>query len=272
MGGHDHEDGRASMLVAVDERDLGFVPGARGQSFPAYWFDVHARAARALAAGERPLLAPIVDFAYVRKCNENGLEPRSAEGFHAYEAQRFRKDELWPFAGESADEMLLQMKREQQAWAMMIRCRTVFGAVNAQHPDAEAWVRAYSTRVFEALVEDVSEGAAASGAEGGKLVLAAKSADMTLGAYALAVGVSGGQSDVLDRDRERFIALLGASLITSATGVLTSMIGEDGQVQVWELGKQCLTPSEHGELILEPNDGAVRPVTYVPGFPLPLPV
>ncbi|MGW1158945.1 hypothetical protein ACWD48_12095 [Streptomyces sp. NPDC002519] len=265
------EDERASMLVAVDERDLRFVPQARGP-VSAYWRDVHDRAVRALSAGDQLLLAPIVDFAYVRGCEEAGLDPLSERGFRAYASRRFRRAELWSFAGETADEMLLQMKREQHAWAMAVRCRKVFDAVNAQHPDAEAWARTYSAGVVTALVEEVVRGAAAYGGESGRLALATKASDLELGRYAVPVGVVGQQADVLDRDRERFIALLGASLIAASSGVLTLMVGDDGPVQVWTVGQQGLVPSEHGELILEPNDGSGRSARYVPGFPLPQPV
>lgn len=265
------EDERASMLVAVDERDLRFVPRARG-SFSAYWRDVHDRAVRALSAGDQILLAPIVDFAYVRGCEEAGLDPLSKKGFRAYASRRFRKSELWSFAGETADEMLLQMKREQHAWAMAVRCRKVFDAVNAQHPEAEAWARTYSAGVLTALVEEVVRGVAARGVEGGRLALAAKAGDLELGRYAVPVGVADRRADVLDRDRERLIALLGASLIAASSGVLTLMIDDDAPVQVWTVGRQGLVPSEHGELILEPNDASGRSATYVPGFALPPPV
>ncbi|MFF9076063.1 hypothetical protein ACF1A9_27805 [Streptomyces sp. NPDC014872] len=272
MGDRGQEDGQASMLVAVDERDLRFVPGAQ-VSFSAYWRDAHDRAVRALDTGEQVLLAPLVDFAYVRSCEEASLNPLSEKGFRDYARRRFRKNELWPFAGETADEMLLQMKREQHAWAMAVRCRKVFEAVNAQHPGAEAWAKTYSAGVVTMLVEEVGRGAAvACGGERSLLALATKAGDLELGRYAVPVGAVGRQTDVLDRDRERFIALLGASLIAASSGVLTLTMGDGGPVQVWTVGRQGLIPSEHGELILEPNDANGRSATYVPGFALPAPV
>ena len=114
MGDRGQEEGQASMLVAVDERDLRFVPGAQVSS-SAYWCDVHDHMVRVLDTGEQVLLAPLVDFAYVRSCEEASLNPLSEKGFRDYARRRFRKNELWPFAGETADEMLLQMKREQHA-------------------------------------------------------------------------------------------------------------------------------------------------------------
>jgi hypothetical protein len=271
MGDRGLEDGRASMLVAVEERDLRFVPRTHGP-FSAYWRDVHERAVHALSAGDRILLAPLVDFEYVRGCEEAGLDPLSEEGFRAYARRRFRKHELWSFAGETAAGMLLQMKREQHAWAMAVRCRKVFDAVNAQHSDAEVWARTYSARVLTALVEEVVRGAAARSGEAGRIALATKAGDLELGRYAVPVGVVDRQADVLVRDRERFIALLGASLIAASNGVLTLMIGDDYPVQVWAVGRQGLVPSEYGELILEPNDAADRTVEYAPGFSLPQPV
>lgn len=262
------EESRATMLVAVDQRDLRFVPRAWG-SFSAYWHDVHERAVLALATGERMVLAPLVDFQYVRSCEETGLDPLSEGGFHAYSSRRFRSNELWPFAGETADEMLLQMRREQRAWAMTIRCRTVFDAVNVQHPEAEDWARTYSAAVLTALVEEVlARGAVARSGEG-RIVLVAKAGDLELGSYAVPIDVVARQAEVLDRDRERFIALLGASLIAGASGVLTLVFGDDSPVQVWAVGKQGLVSSEHGALILEPNDAIGRSATYMPGFPLP---
>ncbi|MFD7919597.1 hypothetical protein ACFV3R_10270 [Streptomyces sp. NPDC059740] len=259
------------MLVAVDERDLRFVPRVQG-SFSVYWRDVHARAAQGLSAGEPVLLAPLVDFAYVKGCEEAGLDPRSEKVFRAYASRRVPGNELWSFAGETAEEMLLQMKREQQAWATAVRCRSVFDAVNAQHPGAEAWARSYSAGVLTALTEEAVRGVESHGGAGGRIALVAKAGDMELGSYAMPVGVIGGEARVPDRDRERFVALLGASLIAASSGVLTLVPGDDGPVQVWTVGRQGLVPSEHGELILEPNDGSGGSATYVPGFPLPQPV
>lgn len=270
MGDRGLEDSRASMLVAVDERDLRFVPRAQG-SFSVYWRDVHARAVQALSAGEPVLLAPLVDFAYVKGCEEAGLDPRSEKGFRAYASRWVPRNELWSFAGETADEMLLQMKREQQAWATAVRCRSVFDAVNAQHPGAEAWARSYSAGVLTALTEEAVRRAESRGGAGGRIALVAKAGDLELGSYAMPVGVIGGEIRVPDRDRERFVALLGGSLVAASSGVLTLVTGDDGPVHVWTVGRQGLVPSEHGELILEPNDARGRSATYVPGFPLPSP-
>ncbi|WP_411098988.1 hypothetical protein [Streptomyces sp. x-45] len=263
------------MLVAVDERDLAFVPEARGsgESFSLYWRSVHARAEKALMRGEQPLLAPLVDFAYIRACNDVGLDPRSKAGFDAY-ADRFHPvEELWPFAGESPESMLRQMRREQSAWAMMIRCMKVFGAAQSRFgPQAEAWARDCSARVLHALIDEVHGGAPSTAAYG-LVTLVAKAAGLELGAYSLAVE-AGPKPGVQDRDRERFTAALGASLIAGAKGVLTLEIGDAQRVQVWELADQRLAPSEHGQLLLEPNGHHApqpRP-TYVPGPPLPQPV
>ncbi|MFI2791096.1 hypothetical protein, partial [Kitasatospora sp. NPDC018614] len=91
-----------------------------------------------------------------------------------------------------------------------------------------------------------------------------------LGAYSLAVE-AGPKPGVQDRDRERFTAALGASLIAGAKGVLTLEIGDARRVQVWELADQRLTPSEHGQLLLEPDShDALQPQPlYVPGPSLP---
>ena len=104
MNSREPEETRASMLVAVDERDLAFVSHgpARRRSFAAYWQSVHDRAVRALNAGGQVLLAPIVDFAYIRTCAEAGLDPRSQAGFEAYAARAFPVSELWRFGGESS--------------------------------------------------------------------------------------------------------------------------------------------------------------------------
>ncbi|MCZ0984201.1 hypothetical protein O1L60_46430 [Streptomyces diastatochromogenes] len=85
-----------------------------------------------------------------------GLDPRSKAGFDAY-ADRFHPvEELWPFAGESPESMLRQMRREQSAWAMMIRCMKVFGAAQSRFgPQAEAWARDCSARVLHALIDEV---------------------------------------------------------------------------------------------------------------------
>lgn len=276
MKGREQETACASMLVAVDERDLAFVPEARGrgQSFALYWHGVHSQATAALAKGEQPLLAPLVDFAYIRACNEAGLDPRSKAGFDAYADRLHPKTELWPFAGESAEAMLRQVRREQQAWAMMSRCRKVFGAAQSHYgPQAEAWARDCAARVLQALVNEVRGEATANGAPDGLLNLVAKSGGLELCAYALPVE-AGPQSGVQDRDRERFNAALGASLIAGAKGVLTLTVGDERRVQVWELTDQRLIPSEHGQLILEPNSDRASqpPVEYVPGIPLPQPV
>ncbi|MFJ4879761.1 hypothetical protein ACIP93_31790 [Streptomyces sp. NPDC088745] len=264
------------MLVAVDERDLAFVPEARGsgQSFSLYWHSVHARAEEALTRGEQPLLAPLVDFAYIRACNDAGLDPRSKAGFNAYAGRLHPVDELWPFAGESPEAMLREMRREQSAWAMMIRCQKVFGAAHSRFgPQAEAWARDCSTRVLHALIDEVHGGDAPSTAAYGLVTLVAKAAGLELGAYSLAVE-AGPKRGVQDRDRERFAAALGASLIAGAKGVLTLEIGDARRVQVWELADQRLTPSEHGQLLLEPDGhDALQPQpVYVPGPSLPQPI
>jgi hypothetical protein len=272
MKGRDQEKARASMLVAVDERDLAFVPDARGrsQTFALYWQGVHAQATAALVKGEQPLLAPLVDFAYIRACNEAGLDPRSKAGFDAYAACLHPRNELWPFAGESAEAMLRQM----QAWAMMSRCRKVFSAAQTHYgPQAEVWARGCSARVLQALIDEVFAATSANGAPGGLLTVVAKSGGLELCAYALPVE-AGLWSGIQDRDRERFNAALGASLIAGAKGALTLAVRDELRVQVWELANQRLIPSEHGQLILEPNDDRPTqpPVQYVPGVPLPQPV
>jgi hypothetical protein len=276
MKGRDQEKACASMLVAVDERDLAFVPDARGrsQTFALYWQSVHAQATAALVKGEQPLLAPLVDFAYIRACNEAGLDPRSKAGFDAYAACLHPRNELWPFAGESAEAMLRQMRREQQAWAMMSRCRKVFSAAQTHYgPQAEVWARGCSARVLQALIDEVFAATSANGAPGGLLTVVAKSGGLELCAYALPVE-AGLWSGIQDRDRERFNAALGASLIAGAKGALTLAVRDELRVQVWELANQRLIPSEHGQLILEPNDDRPTqpPVQYVPGVPLPQPV
>ncbi|MYT24093.1 hypothetical protein GTW69_28060 [Streptomyces sp. SID7760] len=85
---------------------------------------------------------------------------------------------------------------------------------------------------------------------------------------------AGPKQGVQDRDRERFAAALGASLIAGAKGVLTLEIGDARRVQVWELADQRLTPSEHGQLLLEPDGhDALQPQpVYVPGPSLPQPI
>jgi hypothetical protein len=169
--------------------------------------------------------------------------------------------------------MLRDMRREQQAWAMMIRCRKVFGAAQARYgSEAEAWARDCSARVLQALVDEVVGSATPSIAAYGVVTLVAKSAGLELCAYSLPVG-AGPYAGVRDRDRERFTAALGASLIAGANGVLTLGSLDGQRVQVWELADQRLTPSEHGQLLLEPdNYRTTQPsAEYMPGTPLPQP-
>jgi hypothetical protein len=277
MNSREPEETRASMLVAVDERDLAFVSHgpARRRSFAAYWQSVHDRAVRALNTGGQVLLAPIVDFAYTRACAEEGLDPRSQAGFEAYAARAFPVSELWRFGGESAEETLVKMRREQDAWATMSRCRKVLGEARSRFgPQAEMWAVDCSDRVLGALVEEAASAVTVSSTDEGWLTLVARMGDVTLGAYTVSVDLSGDRPAVLSRDRERFNTLLGAALLIAASGVLTLMVGEEGRVQVWELSNQRLMPSARGALLLEPHGdgGAESHVEFVPGGPLPQPV
>lgn len=50
---------------------------------------------------------------------------------------------------------------------------------------------------------------------------------------AVSVGVVDREANVLDRYQQRFVALLGASLIAASSGVLTLVTGDGDPVQVW---------------------------------------
>lgn len=156
----------------------------------------------------------------------------------------------------------------------MSRCRKVFGEARAQFgPEAELWAGDCSARALETLVEEAAC-AATLGTEEGWITLVARMGDVQLGAYTVPVALGGDRPTILRRDRERFNTLLGAALLVAASGVLTLMVGDGRQVQVWELSNQRLIPSTRGELILEPHEGGTGrpPVEFVPGAPLPQPV
>ncbi|MEV5279739.1 hypothetical protein ACFYMW_25735 [Streptomyces sp. NPDC006692] len=257
---------RPALVVAVNERDLQSIPGlgAGRDSFDSYWFEVWSQAHKLLAAGVRPLLRPFDPEDFIRYCRAAGLPDRSLEAFATYVRQEVLEDELVAFQGEPP-EMLLQLAaNERDAVAMLTRCRRVLDvAVDQFGTEARTWARTLASAVLDAVLEQ--------SAEGDEVVLVAKAGGgLPLGAYSISVPCRGPEGE---RDRTRLTTLLAAACLASAKGVLVLRrhTGESPEVHVWELANQRLTPSEHGQLILEREGVGGEMERYVPGFALPQP-
>jgi hypothetical protein len=254
-------------VVAVDEADLHLLPpGERcGGDFEQYWRQVHADARSSLAHGAVPTLRPLINFDFDRYCREHGLSLRSQAGFDAYARLEVPHGEVFVFGGEPADMLLQAMVVERNAWAMMIRCQGAFRLAAEQFGD-EAELEA--RRVARGLLDALLEGAQ----DNDEAVLVAKAGGgLLLGAYAVRVTAPTAMRPSLEtRDSHRFVTLLAASLLMAATGTLVLRTPSSGssRVRVWELDNQRLTPSNHGELLLEAVGGDRHPVEYVPGFAL----
>ncbi|MFJ8785823.1 hypothetical protein [Streptomyces sp. NPDC102476] len=257
---------RPALVVAINEQDLRYIPeqGGRRDSFAAYWSEVWLQANACLAEGTRPLLRPFVPEDFIRYCRAAGLSERSPQTFAAYARQEVPGDELVVFHGEPPELLLHLMAHERDAVAMLARCRAVLAAAADQFGvEARTWAQGFATSILEAVLKQT--------VEGDELVLVTKAGgDLPLGAYALPLPGRGPEGE---RDRMRLTTLLAASCLAAAKGVLALRRKSGGgvEVQVWELAEQRLTPSEHGELILEQEGSVGEAEWYVPGFPLPQP-
>ncbi|MGW2421385.1 hypothetical protein ACWC0C_19425 [Streptomyces sp. NPDC001709] len=255
------------MVVAINEQDLRYIPeqGGRQPSFAAYWSEVWLQANSCLTGGMRPLLRPFVPEDFMRYCRAAGLSERSPETFAAYARQEAPGDELVVFQGEPPEMLLHLMAHERDAIAMLARCRAVLAAAVDQFGvEARTWAQGFATSILEAVLRQTMEG--------DELVLVAKAGGgLPLGTYALSLPCRGPEGE---RDRMRLATLLAASCLAAAKGVLAlrRQAREGVEVHVWELADQRLTPSEHGELILEREGSEGDAEWYVPGFALPQPM
>jgi hypothetical protein len=208
------------------------------------------------------LLRPLVPEDFLLYCRAAGLSERSPESFAAYARQEVPEDELVVFHGEPSEMLLHLMEHEKDAVAMLARCRAVVAAAVDQFgTEARTWAHGFASTVLDAVLEQA--------VEGDEVVLVAKAGGgLPLGAYALSVPCLGLEGA---RDRMRLTTLLAAAFLAAANGVLAlrRQSGEGVEVQVWGLADQRLTPSEHGQMLLEREgvDGAAE--RYVPGFTLP---
>lgn len=257
---------RPTLVVAINERDFRYIPeqGGGRDSFAAYWSETWLQANKCLAEGIRPLLRPLVPEDFIRYCRAAGLSERSPETFAAYAREVAPENELVVFGGEPPEMLLHLMAHERDAVAMLARCRAVLAAAVDQFGvEARTWAQGFASTILDAVLEQT--------VEGDEVVLVAKAGGgLLLGSYALSLPCCGPEGE---RDRMRLTTLLAASCLAAAKGVLAlrRQSGEGVEVQVWQLADQRLTPSEHGQLILEREGSQGEAERYVPGFALPQP-